>query len=156
MIQLKLCVNIQTNKLLKTWSRCRVISWNIHISDPDKDVQNDRKKGTPDHDRLFRLKPLLDTIKDACKAFYHTRQNLAIDERMVATKAHTGMTQYMKAKPTKWGFKLFVLADSSNGYTLDFSVYTGKSQFASGVGLAYDSVMSLIKPTFLGSGYHVL
>ncbi|CAL1596266.1 unnamed protein product [Knipowitschia caucasica] len=74
---------------------------------------------------------------------------------MVATKAHTGMTQYMKAKPTKWGFKLFVLADSFNGYTVDFVIYTGKSQFSSGVGLAYDSVMSLIKPSFLGSGYHL-
>ncbi|KAF3849547.1 hypothetical protein F7725_019266 [Dissostichus mawsoni] len=44
---------------------------------------------------------------------------------MVASK--TGMTQYMKAKPTKWGFKLFVIADSRNGYTIDFSVYTATS-----------------------------
>nr|XP_033471259.1 piggyBac transposable element-derived protein 4-like [Epinephelus lanceolatus] len=92
---------------------------------------------------------------DACKAHYHPYQNLAIDERMVATKAHTGMTQYMKAKPTKLGFKLFVLADSSNGYTVDFTVYTGKTQFPSGVGLAYDAVMSLIKPAYLGTGFHV-
>ncbi|KAJ0068594.1 hypothetical protein NL108_009710 [Boleophthalmus pectinirostris] len=74
---------------------------------------------------------------------------------MVATKAHTGMTQYMKAKPTKWGFKLFVLADSENGYTVDFVIYTGKSPFLSGMGLSYDSVMSLIKPAFLGGGYNL-
>ncbi|XP_039659942.1 piggyBac transposable element-derived protein 4-like [Perca fluviatilis] len=135
--------------------RYQVISWNIHMSDPEEDVENDRKKGTPDHDRLFRLKPLLDTIKNACLAYYHPRQNLAIDERMVATKAHTGMTQHMKAKPIKWGFKLFVLADSSNGYTVDFTVYTGKSQFVSGVGLAYDSVMSLMNKEYLGSGFHL-
>ncbi len=48
-----------------------------------------------------------------------------------------------------------VLADSSNGYTVDFAVYTGKSQFSTGIGLAYDSVMSLIKPAFLGSGFHL-
>ncbi|XP_067283810.1 piggyBac transposable element-derived protein 4-like [Pseudorasbora parva] len=135
--------------------RYQVISWNIHMSDPDEDVHNDRKRGTPAYDRLFRLKPLLDDIKHACRAFYHPRQNLSVDERMVATKAHTGMTQYMKAKPTKWGFKLFVLADSSIGYTLDFAVYTGKSVFASGVGLAYDSVMSLMNKSSLGSGYNV-
>lgn len=135
--------------------RYQVISWNIHMSDSDEDVQNDRKKGTPAYDRLFQLKPLLDDIGHACRAFYQPRQNLSVDERMVATKAHTGMTQYMKAKPTKWGFKLFVLADSSNGYTLDFAVYTGKSVFASGVGLAYDSVMSLMNKTNLGSGYNV-
>ncbi|KAF3845751.1 hypothetical protein F7725_002829 [Dissostichus mawsoni] len=37
-------------------------------------------------------------------------KDLAVDERMVATKAKTGMTQYMRDKPTKWGMKLFVLA----------------------------------------------
>lgn len=138
-----------------TRDRFRVISWNIHMSDPDEDVVNDRKKGTQDHDRLFRLRPLLDVITSVCKAFYHPRRNLSIDERMVARKSNTGMTQYMKAKPTKWGFKLFVLADSSNGYTVDFSVYTGKTQFPSGTGLAYDSVMSLIKPAYLGTGYNL-
>ncbi|XP_028419488.1 piggyBac transposable element-derived protein 4-like [Perca flavescens] len=135
--------------------RYRMISWNIHMSDPEKDVENDQKKGTPDYDPLFQLKPLLDTIKTACKAFYHPRRNLSIDKRMVATKAHIGTTQYIKAKPIKWGFKLFVLADSSNGYTWDFAVYTGKSQLASGIGLAYDSVMSLMKTAYLGSGFHL-
>ncbi|XP_039504222.1 piggyBac transposable element-derived protein 4-like isoform X3 [Pimephales promelas] len=138
-----------------TRDRYQVISWNIHMSDPDEDVQNDQKKGTPAYDRLFRLKPLLNDVQQACRAFYHPRQNLSVDERMVATKAHTGMTQYIKAKPTKWGFKLFVLADSSTGYTLDFAVYTGKSAFASGLGLAYDSVMSLLNKSSLGSGYHL-
>lgn len=61
----------------------------------------------------------------------------------------------MKEKPTKWGFKLFVLADKSNGYTVDFTVYTSKTQFPSGVGLAYDTVMSLIRPEYLGTGFHV-
>ena len=49
------------------------------------------------------------------------------------------------------GFNLFVLADLSNKYTVGFSLYTGKTQFPSGTGLAYDSVMSLIKPA-LGLG----
>lgn len=135
--------------------RYRMISWNIHMSDPDKDVENDNKKGTPDHDRLFRLRPLMDTISEACKAFYHPRRNLSVDERMLASKAQIGLKQYMKAKPPKWGFKLFILADSSNGYTWEFAVYTGKSKFPSGVGLAYDSVMSLVKPEHLGSGFHL-
>ncbi|XP_059213262.1 piggyBac transposable element-derived protein 4-like [Centropristis striata] len=135
--------------------RYRVISWNIHMSDPDKDTENDRKKGTPDYDRLYRLRPLMDTIKDACKSFYHPRQNLSIHERSGATKSPTGIVQSIRGKPTKLGFKLFVLADSSSGYTWDFNVYTGKSQFASGVGLAYDSVMSLVKTAYLGSGFHL-
>ncbi|XP_040004641.1 piggyBac transposable element-derived protein 4-like [Xiphias gladius] len=135
--------------------RYRTISWNLHLSDPDEDVHNDRKKGTDHHDKLFRLKPLMDTIKDACKSFYHPYRDLTADERMVAYKAKTGMTQYMKAKPTKWGYKLFVLADPRNGYTVDFSIYTGKSDIPFGHGLSYDAVMSLVQPSYLGTGYHI-
>ncbi|MCI4394954.1 hypothetical protein PGIGA_G00174820, partial [Pangasianodon gigas] len=135
--------------------RYRTISWNVHMSHPDADRENDRKRGTSEHDRLFRVKPLMDTIRHACKAIYHPKRNLAVNERMVACKANTGMTQYMKAKPTKWGFKLFVLADSSNGYTTDFSVYTGKNNYPTGHGLSYDAVTSLLDCKVLGSGYHV-
>ncbi|XP_048035758.1 piggyBac transposable element-derived protein 4-like [Megalobrama amblycephala] len=131
------------------------ISWNVHMSHPDEDKENDRKRGTADNDSLFRVKPLMDTIRHACKAIYHPKRNLTVDERMVACKANTGMRQYMKAKPTKWGFKLFVLADSSNGYTVDFSVYTGKNNFPTGHGLSYDAVTSLLDCKVLGSGYHL-
>ncbi|KAI2652456.1 PiggyBac transposable element-derived protein 4 [Labeo rohita] len=122
------------------------------MSHPDADKENDRKRGTAEHDHLFRVKPLMETIRHACKTIYHPRRNLAVDERTVACKANTGMTQYMKAKPTKWGFKLFVLADSSNGYTMDFSVYTGKNNFPTGHGLSYDAVTSLLDSNVLGSG----
>uniref|UniRef100_A0A9J8DDY0 PiggyBac transposable element-derived protein domain-containing protein n=1 Tax=Cyprinus carpio carpio TaxID=630221 RepID=A0A9J8DDY0_CYPCA len=131
------------------------ISWNLHMSHPDADQDNDKKRGTAEHDRLFRARSLMDTIRLACKAIYHPRKNLTVDERMVACKANTGMTQYMKAKPTKWGFKLFFLADSSNGYTADFAVYTGKNPFPTGHGLSYDAVTSLLDRIVLGSGYHV-
>lgn len=133
----------------------QAISSNLHMSDPEKDAQNDKEKGTPNYDPLHRLKPLHDHMKNMCKALYHPRQNIAIDERMVATKAKLGMRQYMKNKPTKYGIKLFVLADSCNGYTVAFNVYTGRSHFSTGQGLSFNSVMSLIDTKFLGSGYHL-
>ncbi|XP_034531492.1 piggyBac transposable element-derived protein 4-like [Notolabrus celidotus] len=135
--------------------RFRMILWNIHMSDPEEDVENDKKKGTPGYDHLFRLRPFLDNLKHAFRTYYHPKQNLTVQEKVV-TKAHYGFTHFMKPKPkAKRDFKLFVLSDCSNGYTLDISVYTGKGEFASGVGLAYDSVMSLIKPAHLGQGYHL-
>ncbi|XP_045922875.1 piggyBac transposable element-derived protein 4-like isoform X1 [Micropterus dolomieu] len=131
------------------------ISSNIHMSDPAEDSVNDRKKGTPDYDPLFRLKPLMDEIKAACKSFYQPKKNLSIDERMVATKAKTGMTQYMKDKPTKWGFKLFILADSANGYTSNFNVYTGNAKSQTTSGHSYDAVVALLDKPILGCGYHI-
>ncbi|XP_062325519.1 piggyBac transposable element-derived protein 4-like [Osmerus eperlanus] len=135
--------------------RFRSISWSIHLSDPEEDVRNDQLKGTPQHDKLFRVKPLMDDIRTACQAYYHPKKELSVDERMVATKAQTGMTQYMKDKPTKWGIKLFVLAESNNGYTLNFNVYVGKAHTPSVHGLSYDAVMDLIQPSHLGTGYHI-
>lgn len=73
---------------------------------------------------------------------------------MVATKARLSIKQYMKAKPTKWGMKFFVLADV-NGYTVDYKLYTGKAQGASGKGLSFDVVSELVNRDYLGSGYIV-
>ncbi|XP_049425710.1 piggyBac transposable element-derived protein 4-like [Epinephelus fuscoguttatus] len=141
--------------MVMTRDRFRSLMWNIHPSDPEEDVMNDMKKGTPDHDKLFRAKPLMDEIRTACQAHYHPGKELAVDERMVATKAKTGLTQYIKDKPTKWGIKLFVLAESSSGYTVNFNVYGGKSSSASVHGLSYAAVMDLIQPSYLGTGYHI-
>ena len=60
----------------------------------------------------------------------------------------------MKAKPTKWRLKFFVLADN-NSYTIDFALYTGKSSMLSGKGLSFDAVTALVKKEYLGSGYIV-
>lgn len=110
----------------------------------------ERKKGTPGHDKLFRVRPLYDDFLSACQAYHQPRRELAVHERMVATKAKTGMTQYMKDKPAKWWMKLFVLAESSGGYTIRFKLYTGKMVTASEHRLSYDVVMNRIQPACLG------
>jgi len=45
---------------------------------------------------------------------------------MVKNKGQFSMRQYIRNRPTKWGFKLWVQCDSTNGYTYKFSVYRGK------------------------------
>ena len=53
------------------------------------------------------------------------------------------MKQYMPKKPTKRGFKVWVRADSSNGYVCQFQCYTGKEGNTTEVGLGGNVVSTL-------------
>ena len=84
----------------------------------------------------------------ACKAYFVLGQNISIDERMVTFKGRIGMKQYIKDKPTKWGFKLWILASSDSGYTYKFQAYTGKRLTQTNNGLGYDVAMDLMDGLF--------
>lgn len=135
------------------------ISSALHLSDPKVDAENNNKRGTAAYDLHCKIKPMYQELKDACKNFFHPFQNIAIDERIVATKARNGLKQYMKAKPTKWGYKLFVLADSLCVYTWDFFIYkicickSPAAPIPQNKGLSYESVMALVDEKMLGTGY---
>lgn len=80
-----------------------------------------KKKKTAAYDCSGTTKPLYHNIRDACRTFFHPNRTLSIDERMMASKARSGLKQYMKNKHTKWGYKS-VLANSMSGYTCEFFV----------------------------------
>ena len=73
-------------------------------------------------------------------------QHVSVDERMVKNKGHFICKQYVQMKPTKRGFKLWVLCTSANGYTWNFSVYRGNAgETVSSKGLSYDVVMNMVE-----------
>ena len=75
----------------------------LHVVDP----------GTEDTaDKLHKVESFIDYCRSRCLALYQPRQQLAIDEHMVKSRHRSGILQYIKDKPTKWGIKLWVLADS--------------------------------------------
>jgi len=118
----------------------------LHVVDPALETPGDK---------LRKVQSFVDDFKSKCFSLYQPKQQVPIDEHMVKCRHRSGIWQYIKNKSTKWGIKLWVLADSSNGYTIDFNVYIAKA--AEGAvsvnGLGYD-VMKLIQPLF-NQGYHL-
>ena len=117
---------------LLTCQQFELIGAFLHVVTPTEELEASCKP-------LRKLQPLIDHIKYQNVELYQPRKELSVDERMVKSKARCHFIQYMRNKPVKWGFKLWILADMS-GYTMDFNIYTGKSVDRSDLGLSYDVV----------------
>ena len=82
-----------------------------------------------DGDRYYKIRPLLESIRRNClKVDEETRHS--IDEMMVPYKGTRAGSrkQYIKNKPRKWGFKIFVRAGVS-GIVYDMLPYGGEDTF---------------------------
>ena len=112
-------------------------------------------RGNPGHDKLFKVRPVLTYVRSKFETNFSPTKNIAVDEGMVAFRGRFSFRQYMPAKPTKYGIKVWMAADSSNGYVLNFDVYLGKEVRNRRIhGLGYDVVTKLVTP-FMNKNHHV-
>ena len=116
--------------------------------------------GMPQHgeenfDRLYKLRPILDELPGRFRDVYRPRCELSVDEGMIGFKGRLSFRQYIPAKPTKWGIKVWQLCESQSAYCLNFEVYTGR---VAGVlaphGLGHRVVMNMMHP-YLNRNHHV-
>lgn len=92
----------------------------LHFNNND----NHKPVGHPDHDRLFKIRPVIEHLNERF-ATAPMDQRLSIDEQMCSTKVAHFLKQYLPKKPHKWGFKLYVLC-SLLGYAYKFEIYSGQ------------------------------
>ena len=141
---------IRDHFLAKLLSRNRywALSRYFHL----RDTSNVPARDQPDYDPLFKVRPMLDLVNEKFALVYKPKQNLSVDEAMVAFKGRHSFKQYLPSKPTKWGFKVWVIAESDSGYVLKLDVYTGKTAIPARaearrkVGLGFDVVDHLSGP----------
>jgi len=97
-------------------------------------------------DKIYKLRPALEHILRKFRHYYYPGQTLSLDEGMVPFKGRLAIKQYCKDKPTKWGIKVFLLTDSTNGYLYSAEVYTGKvdGNFVDGLGATGSIVVRLV------------
>ncbi|XP_064382929.1 piggyBac transposable element-derived protein 4-like [Halichondria panicea] len=82
--------------------------------------------GTPGSDRLAKVRPLINKVNERCSAVYLLDRDVAVDEAMIKFQGRSSLKQYLPNKPVKRGIKVWVLADSKNGYFHTMQVYTGR------------------------------
>ena len=58
---------------------------------------------------------------------YNPNCECSIDEAMIPYKGRSSLKQFLPNKPIKHGMKVWMRADSHNGYVSEFQVYVGKS-----------------------------
>lgn len=129
-------------------SRFEIIKKFLHFSNNEEAPAND----DPSYDRAYKVRYVINHLNRAFQNCREPEKQQSIDERMVKFKGHNIMRQFIKSKPVKWGFKLWMRCGSKSGYTHDIDVYTGKSNDqSSSVGLGEKVVFNLTK-SLIGTG----
>ncbi|KAH9378961.1 hypothetical protein HPB48_018117 [Haemaphysalis longicornis] len=112
----------------------------LHIND---NLQA-KPRGTDAYDRLFKVRPILDLLKENMRKVA-PEQCESIDKQIIPFKGRSTLKQYFKSKPHKWGYKVFTPA-SSSGIIQDFVIYEGKRTTSEHeFGISGDVVIDLVQ-----------
>lgn len=76
--------------------------------------------------RADKINNVCKYIDDACRKYYFPSEDIVVDESTVGFKGRVAFKCYNPKKPTKWGLRVFVLAESQSGYVSAFLPYFGQ------------------------------
>ena len=84
--------------------RFKLILKFLHFNDNSTYDPND-----PDRDRLHKVRPFLDLIRNRFQRVYKPGKNLSVDESLILFKGRIHFRQYIKTKRARFGIKLYEL-----------------------------------------------
>lgn len=73
-------------------------------------------RGDSGHDRLGKVRPLIDHLSTKFATLYKPSKDIVVDEAMIKFQSRSSLKQYMPKRPIKRGIKVWVLGDSTNGF----------------------------------------
>lgn len=105
---------------------------------------NEPQRGDDDYNRLF-IHRIMYMVLSNLKHVYEPSKPMSIDKGMIAYKGHLSFRQFMHAKLTKYGVKVWMAANAKNGYISNFAVYLDQAEKNRHRihGLGYDVVMKM-------------
>jgi hypothetical protein len=71
---------------------------------------------------LYKVRLLIDHLAAVFPKYYRPGRNVSIDEMMIGTRCRISFLQYIPKKRTRFGIKVWVLAEAKTGYVLDFDI----------------------------------
>uniref|UniRef100_A0AAV2KJ11 PiggyBac transposable element-derived protein domain-containing protein n=1 Tax=Knipowitschia caucasica TaxID=637954 RepID=A0AAV2KJ11_KNICA len=77
-------------------------------------------------DKHWKMRWFLNYLTSRFQTLYEVNGTVSVDESMIKFKGHLSFRQYLPMKPTKWGIKVWVMAESSTGYVTNVEVYCGR------------------------------
>ena len=89
------------------------------------------------------MRPLLEAVRQNLIVNLTPGQFQSVDGQMIGFKGRHTLKQFIKNKPQRWGFKVFMRAGET-GIMHDFKIYVGKNTCRDfGLGISGDVVLDL-------------
>jgi hypothetical protein len=126
----------------------------LHFSNNEDRVPN----GEPGHDRLFKIRRIIDELVPKFSALYSPHKPLSLDEMTIPFKGRSRLRVYNKDKPDKYGYKVYVLSEGGSGYVLKWNMHVGAplpGDDPDQLGSTHLTVRRLLIPTYINKGHEV-
>ena len=95
-------------------------------------------------DKMAKVRPLIDAVNESLQQFGIFHKELSIDEQMVPYYGRHSCKMFLRGKPIRFGYKLWLLC-SSTGYPFNIDVYCGKNSEKSDVPLGTKVVKKMLQ-----------
>ncbi|XP_014487681.1 PREDICTED: piggyBac transposable element-derived protein 3-like [Dinoponera quadriceps] len=128
-----------------------------------KNLKSSKSEDKKESDKAWRVRPIVEILKNNIMRFGIFCTALSIDEMMVKYYSRFTLKQFIKSKPIRFGIKMWALG-SANGYVFNFDIYCGKNEETlklSKCPLGSRVVISMLEPLLINTSprklaqYHV-
>jgi len=111
----------------------------------------------PPSDRFGKVRPLISYLNDKYVKYWPVSQHLSIDESMIPYYGHHGCKQHIHGKPIRFGFKIWSLNSSVDGYCCHIEPYqgAGSGMRITQLGLGGSVVVDLVSQLPKDQHYHI-
>jgi len=76
--------------------------------------------------KAHKVQNVFDCVQEKSMHYYIPDRAIAVDETTIAFKGRVSCKMYNPQKPTKWGLRVYVLAESATGYISAYEPYFGR------------------------------